>query len=764
MAESTFEYLRADFEAQKAAFIQRVRSRFPGVWNDFSQGSLGSLIIDISSWALSTTAYTQNRLAAENFTPTMQLRESIVRFSAPFGYKLRGATPATVPCTATLASVIASDVLMPRGTPVRSGDLPALTFELVTDYVIMAGDLTPLAVVATFDPALVGTRNIAALVSVVSGSTSIDCLDATADLRQLVQVGQAFRTGPSQTEYGIVSIEVAPGAASYNRLVIDPPWADATTTTSGEIVDRRVVFVQGQTQTERFVAPADPAAFLVKLAYSSVIDGSVEISINGAAWTEVRDLALAEPTQEAFQVRTLATGETIVAFGDGLFGAPPPAQASIVAVYRTGGGPEGNVASGKITTSVTGIIASLSNPVTIIVANRQPGSGGLAPESLSEARARIPAFIRTQDRAVTRDDYQTLAVSYSSPAGQVRFARATVRTQNALLEGNVVVLYAWTTGVDNALVPLSSALKASLREYLQTKAVGTDYVLIADGEATQFPLACRFKAVPGYDVAVVEDNILAAASKFVTALEPGAIARYSQLVTTLAAVPGVFAITIATPDEDVRPASDKTVFAPPVARPFYAVVARSTGGGLYTAQAPSAPLAAWGLTARLNSEILTVTPDTHPGFARLTGTALSQKEDEPSRVNLQTGLVEFYTTGPVASFEIGFVAAQGYSRDRTVDIYAGYTGDNSLAKRREIRSAIRAWAVGTPVGAPLFADRVTGTLGSTASVRAVIEAVPGVLEVTQVAFDAPANTTARLDVSEWELAVVRNVFLNSAAD
>lgn len=764
MPEPTFAYIKVDFESQKAALIQRVRSRFPGVWNDFSQGSFGTLILDVMAWSLSTTAYTQNRLAAENYLSTMSLRESVIRFAYPYGYVLRGATPATVPCQATLAIAVSSDVELLKGTPVRSGDPAALTFELSQDYTIDAGELTPLSTVATFDPALAGTANITALVSVTADSPYIDCLDTSVDLRALVQVGQLFRTEDGAQEYSIISVESAPGATSFNRMVVGTPWGSATTTTTGEVVDRRVVFVQGQTQSEQFTAPLDASAYTVRLAYSSVVNDSVEVAVNGVTWSEVASLVYAAPTEQAFEVRLLATGETVVIFGDGLFGAAPAAQATVAITYRTGGGVAGNIVSGLITASITGQITNLASPVTVTVSNEQPGSGGLPAQSLDEARTRIPAFIRTNDRAVTLEDYQTLAIEFASAAGQVRFARATVRTQNSLLEGNVVVLYAWTTGPENALVPLSVGLKTALQAYLQTKAVGTDYVLVADGEATEFPLSCRFKATPGYDVATVEDAVLAATSAFVTALAPGATAGYSQLVLTLAAVPGVLAVTVAVPDDDVRPASDSTVFSPPAARPFYLVEVASVGGGACTGQAPSAPLAAWGITARLNGENLTVTPDTIPGFARLTGTALSTDEDEISTINLQTGLISFFTSGPVGTFELGFVSVQGYNRDRIVDLYAGYTGDLSLAKRREIRTALRVWGAGIPVAAPLFADEIVGAPASVVSARAVIEAVEGVVGVTRVSFDAPTNLSNRLDVGEYELASLRNIYLNNFID
>lgn len=756
--DTTFQYIQSDFPSQKAALIQRVRSQFPGVWNDFYQGSFGALYIDIVSWAMSTTAFTINRLAAENFIPTMQLRESAVRFGTLVGYQLRGSTPASVPCAATLAAPASGTVILAKGTPVRSS-APVLTFELDQDYVIETGETTPLRVAATFNPAYTGPQNVTALVNIVNGSVNADCLDLAVDLRQFCQVGQYFRLAAGEPEYLVASIEQAPGATGYNRLVLQFPWVAATATGTAEVVDRRVFFVQGQAQTEQFTAPASTASYTYKLAYTDVINGSTAVSVNGTAWAPVANLITANNDEQVFQVRTLATGETIVAFGNGLFGAELPPGATVVVDYRTGGGESGNIPAGSISSSITGFVQTLSTPVNVVVTNNQPGSGGLERETVDEARAKIPAFVRTNDRAVTKSDYETLAITYSSPAGQVRYARATVRTQNALLEGNVVVIYAWTTGADGELVPLSNALKSQLQQYLQSKAVGTDYVLIADGSATAFPLASRFKTTPGYDVAAAEDSVLAATSSFIGQLAPGEPVLYSQLVTTLAAVPGVFAIDVTTPDTDVRPPNDSTVFSAVTPRTLYPTSVQSQGNGQYTAQLVAAPVAAWSILVSLNGTALNVSADTQPGFARLTGAALDSAK--VSTINLQTGFVTFYTAGPVNLLETGFVATQGYNRDRITDIYVGYTGDTSAAKRNEIRAALRAWASGLAVGASLFADEIPGAPQSVVSARAVVEAVPGVAAVSKVALDAPANTNARLDVGEYELIQVRNIYLNN---
>jgi Baseplate J-like protein len=762
----TLAYLKVDFASQQQALIQRTRARYPGVWNDFASGAFGSVLIDLMSFNLSTAAYTQNFLAGENFLPTMQLRESAVRFGTLVGYQLRGPAPATVPCDASLSTPAPADVVLSRGTAVRTGDSSALPFELGADYTILAGDTSPLAVAVTFDPSQGGSRVIQALVAVTAGQPYADCLDTTVDLRQFAQAGQQFQAvGLGGPEYPIVSVEVAPGAISYNRLVLATPWAGATGTTTAQVLDRRVFFVQGTTQTEQVVTP-DTAipGYSYQLSFTPVIDGSVAVTVNGVAWSQVDNLVVDAAAEDTFfQVRTLATGNTVVTFGDGTFGAVLPTEATVVFTYRTGGGANGNVAVGAISASIVGLVTSLSNPVNVTVVNNQPGQGGADAESLDESRARIPAFVPTNDRAVTKADYQALATSFDDPSfGQVRYARAAIRSGNALLEGNIVVVYAWTTGTAGGLVPLSAALKAALRQYLQDRAVGTDYVIVADGSQVPLPFAVRFQTSPGHsapDVAgLVNDQITA----YVNGLVPGQPVVFSTLVALLTQVAGVQSLVVATPNGDLAPPSDDSLFIPPVDAATYLVSLKSTGANSYTAQSPAVPLQAWCFTATLGGQPVTVVPDVQPGFARLSGLALDPSN--PSTVNLLTGQFTLNVLGPPGDFTVTLIPSSGYERVRQVDVYAGYLGDQSLTQRRAMRSALRAWAGGLAVGASLFAQEIQGVSASSTNVMDVLAAVDGVTQVTRVSLDSAANPAQRIDVGEYELVQIGDVFLNNQID
>jgi predicted phage baseplate assembly protein len=96
-------------------------------------------------------------------------------------------------------------------------------------------------------------------------------------------------------------------------------------------------------------------------------------------------------------------------------GAVPPKGAQIrVARYRTGGGPAGNVARGAIS------VLRSSVPYVARVVNREAARGGVAGETVANARLRAPDALRMQERAVTAEDYETIARQAAPSVRRVR--------------------------------------------------------------------------------------------------------------------------------------------------------------------------------------------------------------------------------------------------------------------------------------------------------------------------------------------------------
>lgn len=89
-------------------------------------------------------------------------------------------------------------------------------------------------------------------------------------------------------------------------------------------------------------------------------------------------------------------------------GAIPPRGATIKMLnYRTGGGVQGNVQPGSIN------ILKSAVPYIAKITNHQPGKNGAQAQSLDHAVLQVPKMLRTQNRAVTAEDFEILAVEGS---------------------------------------------------------------------------------------------------------------------------------------------------------------------------------------------------------------------------------------------------------------------------------------------------------------------------------------------------------------
>ncbi len=178
-----------------------------------------------------------------------------------------------------------------------------------------------------------------------------------------------------------------------------------------------VAVTHGQTRSDVPIATATGEFNQTfRLPHPSIISGSVHVYIETAAgveeWTYFDHLIDAGPQDKAFTLYTDAQSAMWVEFGDGVNGVPPSQGVAITATYRTGGGTIGNVPSG----SVYALAASDISGVSIATATdgtpyTSAMTGGTDVESTESIRANAPLAYRTQQRAVTAQDYADLALS-----------------------------------------------------------------------------------------------------------------------------------------------------------------------------------------------------------------------------------------------------------------------------------------------------------------------------------------------------------------
>ena len=141
-----------------------------------------------------------------------------------------------------------------------------------------------------------------------------------------------------------------------------------------------------------------------------VIKDSIEVTVDGVVYTKVNYLVDYSGNAPVYATDTDAEGRTYILFGDNVGGRIPPRNATIESIYRVGAGESGNVSQNTLTEILTNYQVGLQ------VNNDDAASGGSDEESTESIRISTPITIKALNRAVTLDDYESLAIQISGIA------------------------------------------------------------------------------------------------------------------------------------------------------------------------------------------------------------------------------------------------------------------------------------------------------------------------------------------------------------
>ena len=234
---------------------------------------------------------------------------------------------------------------------------------------------------------------------------------------------QVVPAGTQVSTNGIVDGENVEIIFETNSAVTAPASGDGGLTAGTAVT---VAATQGYTVEETGVnalgVSSGVADQIFTLSDFPVIKDSIEITIDGVSYTLVDYLVDYSGNDPVYSIEIDAEDRTSVVFGDNIGGRVPPRNATIEATYRVGVGAAGNVAENTLTEIITNYQVGLQ------VNNEDAASGGLDSESTDSVRLNTPISVRALNRAVTLEDYASLATQISGVAK----ASAVANTYNSV--------------------------------------------------------------------------------------------------------------------------------------------------------------------------------------------------------------------------------------------------------------------------------------------------------------------------------------------
>jgi uncharacterized phage protein gp47/JayE len=222
---------------------------------------------------------------------------------------------------------------------------------------------------------------------------------------------QVVPAGTQVSTTGIVDGENIEIIFETNSAVTAPASGDGGLT-AGAVVT--VAATQGYTVEETGVNALGVSSGIADQVFTlsdfPVIKDSIEITVDGVIYTLVDYLVDYSGNDPVYSIEIDAEDRTSVVFGDNVGGRVPPRNATIEATYRVGVGESGNVAESTLTEIVTNYQVGLQ------VNNEDPASGGSDSETTDSVRLNTPISVRALNRAVTLEDYASLATQISGVA------------------------------------------------------------------------------------------------------------------------------------------------------------------------------------------------------------------------------------------------------------------------------------------------------------------------------------------------------------
>lgn len=237
---------------------------------------------------------------------------------------------------------------------------------------------------------------------------------------------------------------------------------------SGPTDIKTIPCYEGETITENFVSTGAVNQFfeLRRVPENKfVVQGAVQVIVNGAAWTESDFLSFDKTDQ--FEVGYNDDPPT-VRFGDGVAGNIPDVGAPIVVIYVASRGKAGQIAAGSITEPVTPLVVSFT-AIDLVVNNDLAPEGGDDPEAIAKVRVLAGRVFKSRQVAVTRGDYQALSNAFADPLyGRVAAAQA-ISSRSAAQD---IFLQNTITDIKNLIAPVKVAVN-DLTRFSMTVLTGT---------------------------------------------------------------------------------------------------------------------------------------------------------------------------------------------------------------------------------------------------------------------------------------------------
>ncbi len=498
-------FLNKDFASFRAQLLDYAQTYFPDRIQDFSEASLGGLLIDLAAYVGDVSSFYLDHQFRELDPETAVETENIERLARNAGIKISGASPATaeVSFTFKIPAQRVGTIFQPaqfslpvvrKGT-VLSSDA-GINFELTEDL-----DFTQKNELNEFIAEIVvnefnadGTPKdyfVSRTGTCVSGNRVTETFD-------IPDVHTPFRT-ITLSNNNVSEILDVRDSDSNEYYEVDSLTQDTVFTAIPNLNDDEKIvneMIAIKSAPRRFVRQGSALSGIVTLQFGGGNPGTLD----GDLVPDPSELALPLFGKKSFSRFTVDPNSLLKTRTLGL----SPRNTTLTVQYRSGGGLDHNVASESIS-AVQGAVITFPNTPTVAdatavkasvrVSNPAPASGGDNPLTIEEIRSLIGSSRNSQNRMVSKQDLLARIYTMPNTFGRVFRAGVAANRRNPLSTNLFII----NRDVNGRLTLSPDSLKRNLVTYLNEFRLISDSIDILDASVVNYGINFQIGVDPNFN-------------------------------------------------------------------------------------------------------------------------------------------------------------------------------------------------------------------------------------------------------------------------
>ena len=433
--ESNVNYLNKDFTSLKTSLMNYAKSYFPNTYRDFNETSPGMMLLEMNAYVGDTLSFYIDQQYREMLLPLAEERRNIINMAKMFGYKVKPIIPAYVDLTfKSEVNSVSGDVskvdYSDAGVFDTGIEIPS---SINSNIIFSTLDPIDFTITGSNDTSIVSSTGTNGLATGYTLSRTVRAVSAKQKIKTFkIGTPEKFKriTISDKNVVDIVSIVDSNGNNWYetdflaqDKVPIPTHWTAETRRNSAyqnletqEIEDIAVPYsLQYIISPKRFTRETNTDNTTSLVFGNGILRNGIDGTID-QGYIDMEQVGITIPgqSQDLNSAIDPLLGDEYSTLGE------TPNNTTLTVTYRIGGGINSNAPSGVISTTPTSTAIGGNTSATITsVTNEKPARGGKDQEDTLEIKEKAKAFFATQNRAVTKEDYEARVMNVPAKYGNI---------------------------------------------------------------------------------------------------------------------------------------------------------------------------------------------------------------------------------------------------------------------------------------------------------------------------------------------------------